>query len=369
VQLRPNADGSWSARVYVHEGLRPESFPFVMGHELDEIAAAVARLPAGATEAQIGVQLRARVFRPGGIGAVTALSAHDEAALEELRRVVTRLKTPGLTTPQKTTLQLRLERQLEAMGLRDATDIGVRVAALRTAGLEAAGLDVTAVERAALAGGELQRFLAATPLSAEAVTGRAGSTIIDQNLVEHLMYMEAREGTSFVNMGVRGGHVTAELQAFEKANPKFAFVKTSPATPKPGRAGYHRYEQYLWDDVAAKSPTPPPLGSPARPGGAAFNPAHWQKSVQLKTTADDLQKMLIEMEDAFAKWRTANPTLATTQEQWGRGLTPAGASGSNPPAVSAGGVEFSGYFTYTPATSTTPATWRIRTAFVEGSWF
>ncbi len=386
-----NNNGRWTANVHVHEGLRPEAFPFVVGHELDEIADIVHRLTPTATAAEISEQMTARVFRPGSVGTVgTPLTAHDEAALAELRAHLEDMSRPGLNITQRRARQLRLDRLLESMGLTDATDISTRIAALRD-GLPAAltgpggQLDLQILEQTSVARRELTSMLAATPLSSEAAAARsAGATIIDEEFVRKTMYPQARAVEEFRQYGVRGGHVDGLLRDFERANPEYAFLETTPSPIQPGRSGFHRYEQYVWDPVASGTATPPPIGSPLRPGGASFNPSHWVRSNQLKTTANDLQRFLLEMEDAFARWRGANPGLATAppgppapgstapgppQDQWGRGLTPTGATGSRPRAVSSGGVEFSGYFTYTPGTTSSPATWRIRSGFVDASWF
>ena len=363
--LTSDLSGNWRATVHVHEGLRPEAFPFAVGHELDEIAAAVRKLPPTATAAEIAEQMQARVFRPGGIGPNTTLTAHDEAALAELRSLLDDLNQPGLRAVQKTAKQARLETLLQEMGLREAEDIGVRIAALRAAGLDTR-LNLIELEQTAVARRAYQQFLQAEELSTEAVIGRnMGTTIIDEDFVKKLLYPQGRNLREFTSFGVRGGHVDSELLAFERANPEYAFLETSPTPPRPGREGFHRYEQYRWNQPTS----PPPLGSPLRPGGLRFNPADWVKSNQLKTTASDLQSMLLEMEDAFSKWRIQNSTLATTQTQWGRGLSATGAVGSGQAAISKGGIEFSGYFTYTPATSTTLPQWRIRSGFVDASWF
>lgn len=377
IVLTPGEGGRWSATVTVHEGVRPESLQFIVGHELDEISALVRRLPATATPAEIAAQMEARVFRPGSVTPGAALTAHDEAAMAELRALLDDLNSGTLNTAQRTTREVRLDRLLESMGLRDAEGLAERLAALRTAAIP--NLDLVELEQVAVARGEFQRFMASTALSPEAASAR-GTVVIDEAFTRKTLFPDARSTDAFVQYGVRGGHVTGELQAFERANPQFAFAETSPATPRPGRAGFHRYDQYLWDPVASGSPTPPPVEvvnasgarvpNPLRPGGTSFNPAHWIRSTQVKTTADSLQRFLLEMENAFAQWRVANPGLATGGgTAWGRGLTPAGAVGGGAPALS-NGIEFSGYFTYQPPTSAgSPPRWLIRSGFVDASWF
>jgi hypothetical protein len=181
---------------------------------------------------------------------------------------------------------------------------------------------------------------------------------MDERFVHHMIKAEGQTGGAFVKQGISGCHVTAELEAFEKANPAWAFEleKTKAAAG----TTFHRYKQWLW-----KGSGTPPTSRALRPGGSKFNPADWTASTAPKTTAEDLQTLLREAEDAWGVWRNANPTLATSGEEFGRGL-----AGTNPPAISTGSkVEFSGFLDYIPATSTTGAQWRLRTAFVDASWF
>ncbi|HET6763223.1 MAG TPA: hypothetical protein VFH27_06115, partial [Longimicrobiaceae bacterium] len=366
--LTPNGTGGWTANVYVHQGLRPGAFSFVMGHELDEIAAIIRRLPATATADQIAAQMRPGIFRPGSVGPM--LTAHDEAAVAELRRLLEEAADPRFATgPARVFRQQRLEAMYESMGLRDPTNIVTRTTALRPL-LPAGMLDVQQLEREAISAGVLARFRATPAIGRTAALSRDGSLIIDEDVVEHLIYPRPRSSLpQFRQMGVAGGHLDSELRALERANPNYAFLEDAAVSPRPAAGTrFHRYRQFQWDPTAGGAPNAPTAAA-LRPGGASFNAAHWVESIQTKTTVDNIQTMLIEAEDAFTQWRTTNPGLATTQDQWGRGLTPAGASGSLPPAVSANGVEFSGRVTYTPASGAAPATWRWRTAFVEASWF
>jgi hypothetical protein len=226
-----------------------------------------------------------------------------------------------------------------------------RATALRKAGIDDAL--ITKLEARAAVG----EFQAAASLSPAGASARA-VTQMDEGLVHHLITAEGRTGNAFIKEGINGCHVTSELEAFEAANPRWAFeLEKSKAA---GGTTFRRYKQWLWNDPA----TPPPTSRALRPGGSKFKPADWTPSTSPKTTADDLQTLLREGEDAWGSWRNTNSGLATTTDEFGRGL-----AGTNPPAISSSTVEFSGFFDFIPGTSGTAPQWRIRTFFVDASWF
>jgi len=347
----------WKATIEFDQGLDPRDLRFAAGHELDELADLVHRRPT-ARPGDIARETQAAYFQSGGATRTAteravSVTAHDAATAEELKALMNELeRLKGVSGARGA--QLIRERQIDAlmkeMGLETPAMLSDRVAALEKAGVDNA-LIKKLEARAAL--GELQ---AAAPLSAAGTSARA-VTQMDEKFVEHMIKAEGQTGSAFVNEGISGGHVTAELAAFEKANPKFAFQleKTKAA----GGTTFRRYRQWLWNGTGS-----PPTSKALRPGGGRFNAADWTPSSSPKTTADSLGALLREGEDAWGSWRIANPAAATSGREFGRGL-----AGTNPAAVSSSGVEFSGFFDYVKGTSSTPPQWSLSTIFVDASWF
>jgi hypothetical protein len=348
----------WKARIEIDQGLDPRDLKFVAGHELDELADLVHRRPT-ARPGDIARETRAAYFQGAGTtrtttGRAVPAPAHDVATAAELKALMAELealkKTSG-TLPAQLIREKQIDALMREMGLYEPAQLADRAALLRRLGLDDAL--VTRIEARAIAG----RFMGTAPTAAVAQQARLVTTM-DEEFVEHLLRPKPTAGSTFASNGVNGGHVTAELQAFEKANPAYAFELDRVKQSASG-ATYRRFNQYLWNGTG-----PAPTSKALRPGGSKFNAADWVKSSSPKTAADDIGALLADAEDAWARWHAANPGLAASDKAFGRGL-----AGAKPPAVSASNVEFSGFFDYTPATSTTPARWRIKTVFVDASWF
>ncbi len=356
--LSRDASG-WKATIELDQGLDPRDLRFVAGHELDEIADIVHRRPR-ARPGDIARETQSAYFQQAGTtrtptGRAVPVPGHDLATGEELKALMAELdklrKVSGTAAGQ-----LVRERQIDAlmreMGLFEPAQLADRAALLRRLGLDEAL--ARRVEARALLG-ELQ---ATVPTSAVGLQARLATTV-DEAMVEHLLHAEGQTGGAFLKNGVSGGHVTAELQAFEKANPQYAFDLDKVKQSATGGT-YRRWKQYLW-----KGKGTPPTSKALRPGGSKFNGGDWDLSLSPKTTGDDARALLADADDAWARWLDANPTLSRSGDAFGRGL-----SGTGPPAISASQVEFSGYFDYTAATSTAPERWRLaRTLFVDASWF
>jgi hypothetical protein len=348
----------WKATIEFDQGLNPGDLRFGGGHELDELADLVHRRPT-ARPGDIARETQAVYFRPGGAtrtatGRAVLVPAHDAATAQELKNLMDELERLRGMAGTKAGQLLR-EKQIDAlmkeMGLDTPAMLRDRVAALRKAGIDEA-LIKKLEARAAI--GELQ---AAAPLSPAGASARA-VTQMDGGFVHHMIKAEGRTGGAFVKQGISGCHVTAELEAFESANARWAFELEK--TKEAGGTIFRRYKQWLWKDAS----TPPPTSRALRPGGSKFNPADWTLSTSPKTTADSLQALLREAEDAWGAWRSNNPILARTEREFGRGL-----AGTNPPATSSSKVEFSGFFDYYAGTSSAGEQWRLITGFVDASWF
>jgi hypothetical protein len=190
----------------------------------------------------------------------------------------------------------------------------------------------------------------------------AGSIMRDERLVEHLMLPGPSRG-GFVGSGIHGGHHTQELLDYVAQHAEYHVVEES--TRRAAGTTFRRFSQYRWRGTGPKpgpgdARLPRPAGSGNTPvAGTHYDPNLWQLSSQPKTTSDSMQILMREADDAWTRWRTANP---------GRAANPAmrefGGPGGVPPAVSGNGVEFGGFYRYDPATGT----WRIETVFMEASW-
>ncbi len=371
--LTPTGGGNFRATVYVHRGLRPEAFAGKVGHELDEIAFIVHASSPAMTAAAIEAEQLPRIFRPGAIASGTAPSGHDFAQARELSRLIDEMRgSRDLIRSQ------RVQYALQDMGFTDLTSLEARVNAF------GAAPGVSANARAWVISDMPQRFAAqrafatftTAPAVARTAAARAGGTvIISEDAVEHMMFPQARTGSSFVADGLGGGHVEANLRSWLARNPTYAVVETTPAAR--ASSGFHRYEQ--WHYTGAPG-TEPPIGALNRPGGTGFNPTapgYWVRSSMVKTTVEDIQVLLQQGEDAFNQWRLADRVRALDDSvAFGRGIAPpqsagapAGTAAPRVPAISERGIEFGGFFDYVPPSTNAPAYWRIRTLFIESSWF
>ena len=349
----------WKATIEFDQTLDLRDLRFAAGHELDELADLVHRRPT-ARPGDIARETQAAYFQPAGAtrtatGRAVPATAHDTATAHELKNLMDDLERLKRQSSGSIPGQIERERQIDAlmkdMGLDTPAMLRDRVTTLREAGIDNALIKKL---EARVGAGELQ---AAASLSPAGESARL-VTQLDEKFVHHLIVGEGQTGGAFVSRGIGGCHVTAELRAFEKANPRWAFELER--TREAGGTVFRRYKQWLWKDGTK----PPPTSRALRPGGSRFKAADWTESLAPKTTADDLHTLLLEAEDAWGAWRTANPTAATSRREFGRGL-----AGTNPAAVSSSGVEFSGFFDYFPATSDVAARWRLSTVFVDASWF
>lgn len=370
---RSPGTGEWSARIVVHRSVRDADLRLILGHELDEIADIVRRNPT-ASQAVIDAQQQAGVFRRGSTA--TTPTAHDHAAARELRamyddldrtrQAVGNMERAGSTTSIKYTeesarlaaMDARYQRMLAAMGLDEGANMANKIATLRQAGFaeEVLGDLEGRVLLGQYRGSAGYRGLE----GGDPLLRREGSAFTERS-AGHMIAPGPPAHGGFLNFGISGGHTTERLLAWVRANPNYAVVEQVARARSAGGTTFRYFDQYEWIGAGR-----PPTAAAARPGGAAMNPADWQRATVPKTTADDITVWMREAESAFANWRRTYPAAYLGQDSFGAGAT----GPLRAPAVSSNGVEFSGFYNKTPSAlpGADPAP-SLRTAFVEASWF
>ncbi|MFP2929652.1 hypothetical protein ACLESO_31530, partial [Pyxidicoccus sp. 3LG] len=399
-----NEGGKWKATVLVERNLHEvQEAPHVLAHEFNEIADLVHRHP-NASELVIGQQQQASLFKPGSTA--TDVTAHDRAAARELvslHEEMPKLQSTAETTrgglerakaqleasrealktasgTDKTTLEkkipqlekqiatttptvtqaeqefaskkARLDRMLDSMGLGESVNLDKKLATLRENGVPEQLVEY-AHDRMTAPLHE-QAGLAAHAAYTAGGRPHAGTVDVDAPTMTHLLYPADVNTTAgdWKDRGLSGGHDNKVLQDWLRNRPRIHLVETGQKT-LPNGSKVYRYDQYRW-----KGPgEPPPMTDTAkRPGGASFEPGKWVRSDQPKTTADDSPAMFALAEDAFMAWYQKNQALAQTSTKFG------------PETVQ--GVAFGGFYEVIPPQppSTTPR-FRLRTVYVEASWF
>ena len=355
--------GQWSAKIQVAREIQHQDVRFVVGHELDETAWIVHSSPR-ASAAKIAAAQEASLFRQGGSPVV---APHDHAAAaelraleEELQRLLSQSKgSKGQPPPELakkiSSQQARLPRVMDSMGLGEATNMGTKISVLRDAGVSEdliRGVEARWQRGSYFASPDYQALEAASPnLRA------TGSIMRDERLVEHLMIPGPPKG-GFAGNGLYGGHHTDRLLDYTNRNPANHYVVVEEASRNEAGTTFRRYSQYEWRGTGAKpmpgdARFPNPVRGPGTPvAGTHYDSNLWRFSSQPKTTADSIQILMREADDAWVRWRTANPGSAANPLN--REFT----------GASRGGVQFTGFYDYDAATGT----WTMRSVFLEAQW-
>jgi hypothetical protein len=197
------------------------------------------------------------------------------------------------------------------MALDDPTNIDLKVRALRGAGKgDAWDAVVLRVQREG-ADAFVSRFY-----TSSGGIPPAGSPITT-SLVSHLRYPNPhaadppKSAGAFADMGIHGGHDDKMLHDFIADNPQYRYAILPMAAPKKaGGVTYQAYHQYMWTGTG---PMPRP-GDPNYPRAGQPPPAGWVKAQYPKTTVDNMDGFLHEVDGAMAAWRAANPGVAKPPE-------------------------------------------------------
>ena len=363
----------WTAKVELDDALLLENVPFVLGHELDEIADFVVTRGAGGIRT-LGAEMEAGLFvswkTTRGSTTPPAVTSHDRAAARELLNVAadladinrTLLLNPGdkVAAAKRPNRQATLDKLMKSMGLLDPEHIELKMATLRKSFAdmekdpklaltqpigkgESAPFQqlVDAVQR----GVTTAEFMTATG----AVAG--GRTALSPDLVAHVIRAQPQSRHDFKASGLHGGHHQAALDEFLAAHPEYVMVFKHEA--ESGGVKYTSYQQYRWN--TEKGP-PPPKGSPGRPdgpAGVAIDP-NWEPApVKFpKTTFSDADAFLKSADSIITSWQGKFTPAELANPMSGR---PTVIPGSTP--------ELLVWFDYTPA-----AGWHIRAVAINEPW-
>ncbi|MGB0386713.1 MAG: hypothetical protein ACPGWR_18025 [Ardenticatenaceae bacterium] len=346
-KLTRDATG-WQAKIEIDESLHRRDVLFTIGHELDEIALIVRANPSD--DAAILAEGRASLFKPGSL--VTTLTAHDRAAARELCAQWQDLQQPprGTTATGVQKRSDRLARMIDAMGLSESTNLFDKFHVLRKEGAPDGLLRRVGVPE------ELTRYRNSAQFRALRASWPSFSSIVDNKLISHLMIPSDPGRRLFWQAGIKGGHHDKLLHDFVDSHPQYIIVKE--AEKLVGGLVYRKYSQYRW-----KGSGPKPLPHDSRfpkPGDAGAGTSHsdWvlakRGGVALpKTTFENLLSFLVAADEAWYKWYDANSVKAHSgfDEQFTHFSMFAG-------------IELTGFFDYI-----LPDQFRLRTVFVEASWF
>ncbi|MGB0387434.1 MAG: hypothetical protein ACPGWR_21665 [Ardenticatenaceae bacterium] len=351
-QYKLTRDSSgWRAKIEVNETLHRRDAPFIIGHELDEIAFIVRANPPD--DAAILAEGRASLFKPSSTS--TNVTAHDRAAARELGAVWQDLQHPpsGTDSAGMTKRQARLSRMLDAMGLRESTNFFDKLRVLRFEGVKDILLKQIGVP------GERDRYLASPQfriLQAILPALKSRGSMVHEELISHLLIPVDRGRRAFLGDGINGGHHDKLLHEFVNSHPQIVIVKEAQKVAR--GIIYRQYSQYRWEGSGAK-PAPHDSRYPS-PGDAALGryDSDWalakQGRVPLpKTTFSSLQDFLLALDEAWLGWFGANSVLALL-----------GVANQFTYFSTYTGIQVTGFFDYIP-----PDQFLLTTAFVEASWF
>jgi hypothetical protein len=283
---------------------------------------------------------------PGALPWGVKTTAHDRAAVLELRALYDARDASKEGTPEYQYRDRAIERARAEMGLNESVNLREKMRMLREAGLDVEVERLTDV--AAADAGAAHR-------QAEAAAGRPTS-IFTNDLAGHVL-IPSDQG-EFKAKGLHGGHVTAHLIDFCAFSP---FHMREVANRDAAGTRWHIFEQWRWNGDLAKKPT----DAAHLPGGEMLEAAKWTLSDQPKTTADDGSIYMREADSAWRRWFANHNGREGSSDDFA--VTGAGRAFGGPAgrenARSDGGVEFAGFFDPVVGDA------RVRSIFPDQSWF
>ena len=339
----------WQAKIEVNETLHRRDVPFIVGHELDEIALIVRTNPKD--QAAVLAQAKASLFKVGSTS--TQVTAHDRAAARELSALWKDYQHPpqGTDATGRKKREDRLLRMFDAMGLGESVHIFDKLRVLR-----AEGAPDELLRRIGIPGllDDYRKSVKFRQLQAKFPSLR--TTIVDETLISHLMIPLDPGRRLFSQDGIKGGHDETLLHEFVNSHPQIVIVKEAEKVAK--GVVYRKYSQYRWDGSGPK-PSSHDKRFP-KPGDAMAGKydSDWilakRKGVPLpKTTFSNPEDFLLAVDEAWFLWYKANAVLALL------GITTEFTYFS-----SEAGIQITGFFYYISGTD-----YGLDTAYVEASWF
>jgi hypothetical protein len=349
-QLTRDSSG-WQAKIEVNETLHRRDVPFIVGHELDEIAVIVRTNPPD--KAALVAQARASLFKPGSTS--TFFTAHDRAAAHELCALWEDYQHP----PQRTDATERkkrgdrLLRMFDAMGLSESVHIFDKLRLLRASGAPDTLLRRIGIPRAY---NDYRKSVKFRQLQAKFPSLRSSGTIVDEALISHLMIPLDPGRRLFSQDGIKGGHDETLLHEFVNSHPQIVIVKEAEKVAK--GVVYRKYSQYRWDGSGSKPSSHDKRFPKPSDAMAGKYDSRWilakRKGVPLpKTTFSNRDNFLLAVDEAWLLWYKANAVLA-----------PLGITTEFTYFSSEAGIQVTGFFYYISGTD-----YGLDTAYVEASWF
>lgn len=340
----------WKAKIEVNETLHRRDLPFIIGHELDEMAFIVRQEPTD--DAAILAEGQASLFKAGSTD--TQVTAHDRAAARELCAMWQDYQHPprGTDKAGRSRREDRIERMLEAMGLKESLNLFDKFRTLRAEGAKDKLLRKIGIPEERLSYLASPKF---RTLKGRLPFLRSMGTIVTDSLISHLMIPLDPGRRLFLTTGINGGHDEKWLHDFVDNHAKFVIVKE--AEKLAGGIIYRNYSQYRWKGSGPK-PELPDSRFP-KPGDAAAGTYHadWelaqQRGVPLpKTTFSSLHDFLLAVDDAWQAWYNTKP--------------PHLPNGTNSFTTykAVGGIQVTVFFYHIK-----PDLFDLQTAYVEASWF
>ena len=227
----------WQAKIELNETLHRRDVPFIVGHELDEIAYIVRTNPPD--KAALLAQARASLFKPGSTS--TFLTAHDRAAAHELCALWQDYQHPpqGTSMTGRKKRGDRLLRMFDAMGLTESVHIFDKLRVLRAEGAPDTLLRRIGIPEAL---DDYRKSAKFRQLQAKLPALRSSGTIVDEALISHLMIALDSGRRLFSQNGINGGHDETLLHEFINNHPQIVIVKEAQKVAK--GVVYRKYSQY-----------------------------------------------------------------------------------------------------------------------------
>jgi hypothetical protein len=158
----------------------------------------------------------------------------------------------------------------------------------------------------------------------------------------------------FRERGIGGGHHEQRLQQLVQDNPGLGYVLVLEGSRTHGGQTYRRYSQWMYTG-SGDIPAPATAGYPQ--AGSTAAGSQWVRSVQPKTTVEDLAGFMIHAERALYQWTRHSPRHPSFY-----GSNATSSDGRFDQTVQ-GGPRISGYYQFVP-----PDQFTIRTAFIDAGW-